>query len=160
MDVVIQSFLGFLGRALISIIFIFTAIKEIFDWTAANQVLLQALTAWQTAAPQMAWIQDIASWGIAHVATLLLLAVLFALLGGLLVFLGFAIRLGAFLLFCVTLSVTFVFHYFWNFQEPQRAIEMMHFMKNLGIMGGLLVILSRGNGDSSCGAQQKQEPTE
>ena len=42
----IQSVVGFLGRALISIIFILSAGQKILNWNDAEQFLHQALTDW------------------------------------------------------------------------------------------------------------------
>lgn len=151
----IQSIFDFLGRALISIIFIFSAGHKILDWNNTEQFLHQTLTDWMPVTFGSPSMQGGLDWALANTTTLLCLAVLFELIGGLLVFLGLWVRLGAFLLVCFLFASTLVFHHFWDFAEPQRQIEMVSFMKNVSIMGGLLFILARGKSDSSPSSTQK-----
>ena len=53
-------------------------------------------------------------------------------------------RLGAFLLIAFTLLATFYFHDFWNMAGPPRAENFNHAIKNLSIIGGLLVMFVLG----------------
>jgi len=78
---------------------------------------------------------------------LLVGAIAFEILGGLLVILGLWTRFGALLLIIFLLAVTPVFHAFWKIAaEKERQNEMNHFMKNLAMIGGLLILLARGGG--------------
>ena len=154
----IQSVVGFLGRALISLIFIFSAVQMILDWNGTELFLHQTLTDWVPVTLSTPWLQAGVDWGLANTTLLLGVAVLFELIGGLLVFLGLSVRLGAFLLLCFLIPATLAFHHFWDFVEPQRQIEMVNFMKNVSIMGGLLFILARGKCDPCCEPDQKKVP--
>jgi putative oxidoreductase len=61
--------------------------------------------------------------------------------GGLLVALGVWADLGALLLAAFALSVAFFMHAFWREQDPQQQQnQIAHFMKNMGLVGGALVI--------------------
>jgi putative oxidoreductase len=64
--------------------------------------------------------------------------------GGLSVLLGYKARLGALLLIGFLIPATLIFH--TNFSEPQQEIQ---FMKNLGLMGGLLMVVAFGAGPVS-----------
>ncbi len=150
-----KSFIAFLGRALISLIFILAAIHKFMSWQGTEQYLNQALTGWVTMSVASPSLQHFFEWALAHTFSLLLLAVFVELVGGLLLFTGLGVRLGAFLLLVFTLAITYTFHHFWNMQEPGREMEMMNFMKNLSIMGGLLFILARGKSDT---CSKKDEP--
>lgn len=65
------------------------------------------------------------------------------LLGGLGVILGVWIDLAALSLAALTLVMAFAMHRFWEDSDPQvKASEMAHFLKNISITGGALVIYS------------------
>jgi putative oxidoreductase len=153
----LQSIVGALGRALISLIFILSAIQKLADWDDSKQLLHQTLTDWMPVTLHSPMMQGWLDWSLANITTLLCLAILFELLGGLLVFLGIKVRLGAFLLCCVLCCATLLFHHFWDFVQPQRQIEMVNFMKNLSILGGLLFILARGKRDLPSKSSSKED---
>jgi putative oxidoreductase len=69
--------------------------------------------------------------------------------GGLAVLAGFKTRIAAWLLFLYLIPTTFVFHNFWTMQGMERQDGMVHFMKNLAIMGGLLLLAASGPGERS-----------
>jgi putative oxidoreductase len=45
---------------------------------------------------------------------------------------------------------TYFFHDFWTLGDPQaRQEQVIHFMKNLGLMGAMLLIIANGTGPMS-----------
>lgn len=68
------------------------------------------------------------------------------IMGGLLVLIGYRSSLGAVLLLLYWIPVTFIAHSFWNDLPPVQRLESIQFMKNLAIMGGLLIVLVNGSG--------------
>lgn len=142
-----QFFFAFLGRALLSLVFIVAAFHKIFHWQETEQYLHMVLL------DERSWgslfFQGGIDWVLSHLFLVLAVGVCAELVGGLLLFFGFGVRLGSLLLLLVCASATVVFHHFWDMQEPQKELEMVHFMKNLSIMGGLLFVLARGKGDCS-----------
>ncbi|MFZ5842882.1 MAG: DoxX family protein [Pseudomonadota bacterium] len=72
---------------------------------------------------------------------LLPLVILTELGGGLLLLVGFQARLAAFLLAGFSLISAVIFHY-----QPADQMQMIMFMKNLAIAGGLLLITQYGAG--------------
>jgi putative oxidoreductase len=42
--------------------------------------------------------------------------------------------------------VTLVFHNFWAVPQAQQQMQLVNFLKNLSIAGGLLIVLARGAG--------------
>jgi uncharacterized membrane protein YphA (DoxX/SURF4 family) len=53
-------------------------------------------------------------------------------------------RVGAFLLILFTVIATYYFHDFWNMAGPQRTENFIHVLKNVSIIGGLLVMFVLG----------------
>ena len=73
-----------------------------------------------------------------------------AIAGGLSVALGFKARLGALALVAFLVPVTFSMHQFWNAADPMAAMnERIAFLKNLGLVGGALLIAFFGAGPVS-----------
>lgn len=59
---------------------------------------------------------------------------------GLALALGFAVRGSALLLAVFVVGATFVFHAFWAAPAEQFADQFTHFLKNVAIVGALLVL--------------------
>lgn len=115
-----------LGRILLSLIFILAGVGKFMDYNAT--------------------VQYMAAKGMTMVPLFLVVAALIEIIAGLLVFFGIKARLGAFILFLYLIPVTLLFHDFWNQQGPERQENMINFMKNLAILGGLLYVICVGAG--------------
>lgn len=63
-------------------------------------------------------------------------------LGGLSVITGFKPRWGAVALVVFLIPATFIFHGFWGFQGMERQMQMINFLKNVSIGGGLLYLFA------------------
>jgi putative oxidoreductase len=145
----IQSLVAFLGRVLLSIIFIASGIHQVLYWQNTEQYFTQGLTHWLAISVGDATLQSAIEFGLAHAFLLLLLGVIFEIIGGLLIFLGLWVRLGSLLLIIFLIPTTIAFHHFWQLQGADREMQMIHFMKNVSILGGLLVVLALGKGRKS-----------
>jgi putative oxidoreductase len=71
------------------------------------------------------------------------------ILGAILVAIGYRVGFGAILIMCFWIPVTFTVYSFWMANADHRNFEMVMFMKNIGVMGGLLVLASNGAGKYS-----------
>jgi putative oxidoreductase len=65
---------------------------------------------------------------------------------GLAILAGFKTRFAAWLLFLYLIPVTYFFHNFWAVQGQEQQTQMINFLKNAAIMGGLLVLAVNGAG--------------
>lgn len=106
----------FIGRLLLSLIFFTSAISKSFGW-AGN-------------------VEYMSSKHLPFIPLLLASALLIEALGSLCLITGFAARLAAAVMFLYLIPVTFLLHDFMGTQ----------FQKNVGIMGGLLMVASFGPG--------------
>ena len=69
------------------------------------------------------------------------------MLGGLSLLAGAWTRIGAAFLFVFLAAATFYFHDFWMIADPaQRQLQVIQFMKNMAIGGGLLALIYAGGG--------------
>jgi putative oxidoreductase len=113
-------YLVMFGRVLLSVIFLLSGLGKIIDWDGNAQLM--------------------ASQGMPVIPLLLVGAIVTELAGGLSVLLGWKARWGALLLFLYLIPTTLIFHDFWAFTGTEMQTQLVNFLKNLSIMGGLLLV--------------------
>jgi uncharacterized membrane protein YphA (DoxX/SURF4 family)/mono/diheme cytochrome c family protein len=91
--------------------------------------------------------------GLPAAGVLVYVAAFVEIFGAVSLALGAFARVGAVMLTGYLLVVTFVFHAFWNYQDAERGRQLVNFLKNLAIAGGLLMIVAHGPGRSSVDAR-------
>ena len=123
------------GRVLMSLIFLESAYGKITGFAGTSAFM--------------------ESKGMPLVPLLLAGAIAVELLGGLSLLLGILPRWGALALFLFLIPTTLIFHNFWGVEDAERAMQQIQFMKNLTIMGGLLVVVSAGAGQAGIGCWLK-----
>jgi len=123
------NYLAPLGRILLAAIFIASGANKIMDRDLPAQMM--------------------ADKGVQYVPILLSVAVALEILGGVSVLLGFYARLGALMLLAFLIPVSLIMHNFWQLEGQAQMIEMIGFMKNTSIAGGLILVLSFGAGPIS-----------
>ena len=83
-------------------------------------------------------------------------AIAFLIAGSLSVILGYKARIGAALLLVFLVLATYYFHDFWTLSDPQAQQEqMIQFLKNLGLMGAMVLIIANGTGPMSLDERAK-----
>ena len=87
-----------------------------------------------------------ASKGFTAVPFFLVGAALLELIFALCLILGYKSRFAAAVLFLYLIPVTLIFHNFWDTGILEPALQQLMFLKNIGIMGGLLYVLFDGPG--------------
>lgn len=80
---------------------------------------------------------------------LAVVAIVVELGGGIMLVLGWKARWAALALFVFTALAALLFHNFWAAPADQAANQMIHFLKNISIMGGLLYVMACGGGGMS-----------
>ena len=76
-------------------------------------------------------------------------AVVIELGGGLMVMFGWKARWAAAAMFVFTSVAALIFHNFWAVPAAQSQNQMIHFMKNVSMLGGLLYVIVYGSGPLS-----------
>lgn len=88
----------------------------------------------------------IASKGLPLPALAAIAAIAVELGGGIMVIVGWRARWAAAAMILFTLAAAFIFHHFWGVPAEQAQNQMIHFMKNISMAGGLLYVLIHGSG--------------
>jgi putative oxidoreductase len=116
------------GRALFALIFVASVVGDFSSATIA----------------------EASAHGVPLATILVPLAGIVALVGGVSIMLGYRARFGALLLLVFLVPVTLFMHRFWGLPDPQAAMmQQIHFMKNLSLIGGCLLIMHFGSGPYS-----------
>lgn len=101
---------------------------------------------------------EMAAHGMVMIPLFLWLTVAVQLIGGLSLIVGYKTQISAFLLAGLILVISLVIHDFWTMEDGlARAHETQNFVKNLGIMAGLLAIAGLGAGPFSRDARKQQQ---
>lgn len=118
----LNNLLSLAARVLLSALFLMSGINKILNPADTQQYM--------------------ASYGMPLTGLFLMGAIALELAGGLSVLLGYKARWGAIALIIFLIPATLIFH--TNFADQMQTIQ---FMKNLAILGGLLMIVQNGSGD-------------
>ena len=77
---------------------------------------------------------------------------------GLALIVGFRARWAALALAAFTLGASLLFHDFWSLPADQQMVQQLMFMKNIAIVGGLLMVAALGAGPLSLDARRLAAP--
>jgi putative oxidoreductase len=97
-------------------------------------------------------VQYMASKGFTAIPFFLIGASIVEVLGALSLIFGYKTRCGATLLLLFLIPTTIIAHDFWNLAGAEQSMQLIHFLKNLSIFGGLMYVICNGSGGLSCDA--------
>lgn len=123
------SFLALIGRILLAAIFIPSGFGKIAGWSQT----LAGMTA----------------KGLPYPDVLLVITIVLELAGAAMLIMGWYARFAAAALAAFVLIAGLVYHDFWAAEPAQYMNQFNHFMKNIGIVGGLLMVVALGPGSMS-----------
>ncbi len=83
------------------------------------------------------------------------IAIVVEVLGALALIAGFGTRIAALVLAVFTLVATVFFHNYWGMPAEMQMVQKLMFFKNIGVVGGLLVLAAHGAGAWSLDARRK-----
>lgn len=118
--------LALVGRILLGLIFVLSGFQKLTGFSGA--------------------VGAIASKGLPMPEVLAVLTIIIELGAGLLLVVGLKARWAAFLIFLFIIPVSLSFHNFWTMEGAAAAMNKVQFLKNLSIMGGMLMVAAFGPG--------------
>lgn len=124
-----QQYIALGARVLMTFIFFYSGISKITGWEGTSKFM--------------------AAQGMPLVPLFLVGAIALNLVGGLSVLLGYRARWGAVLLVAFLVPTTFIFHDFWALEGSAASAQVIQFVKNLSLLGGLLMVIAFGAGPLS-----------
>lgn len=128
------SITSLVGRVLMSVVFLFSGLGKVMAYSTM--------------------VGYAAAKGLPLAGAGIVLAAIVEILGGLAILTGFQTRIAAWILFLYLIPTSLVFHNFWAMQGMERMDNQAHFLKNVAIMGGLLILAANGPGAFSFDASR------
>ena len=98
----------------------------------------------------------IASKGLPLPTLLAIGTIALEIVGGLALAVGYKARWAALALAVFTLIASVIFHNYWAMPVDQQRMQMLMFMKNLAVAGGLLMVFALGPGGLSLDARRER----
>ena len=132
MNEIVNKFGPLVGRILIALIFLLSGFGKLTGFAGTAGYMASKM-------PVSGTLIDL----------LLVITIIVELGGSLALVLGFKARIAALVLFLWMIPVTLIFHNFWAAPADQAMIQQIMFLKNLAIMGGMLMIMANGPGPLS-----------
>ncbi len=130
-----QNLAALAGRLLVAAIFVLSGLNKLGDFAGTSAMMR--------------------SVGLPMAELLLVAAIVIEVVGGLMIVIGWQARSAAVALFLFMIPVTFVFHNPWAATDGAAAQQqLIHFLKNLAIAGGLLNLIAFGPGAYSAEAHK------
>lgn len=131
----LQRFGPLIGRILIAFIFLFAGFGKVtgFEGTVGY----------------------IASKGLPLPQLAAIAAIIVELGGSIMLIVGWNARLAAAAMFVFTAMTALFFHNFWAVPADLAQNQMIHFMKNISMMGGLLYVVVHGSGPLSLSHKER-----
>jgi putative oxidoreductase len=123
------SYLSLIARILVGILFLVSGVRKLF---AVGGVAAYFGKLGMPMADLMVWVAIILEIG-----------------GAVLLFIGWQTKIVSWLLMLYVVIATLMAHRFWAFDPPQFANQLNHFLKNLGVIGGLILLAVHGPGPRS-----------
>ena len=121
-----ESLAMFVGRIFLALLFVVSGVGKITGYAGTAAYM--------------------ASKGLPLVDVLLPMTILVELGGGLLLALGWKARWAAAALLLFLIPATLIFHQFWGIDPKLAQMQKIHFLKNVAIMGGMMMVLAIGAG--------------
>jgi putative oxidoreductase len=119
-----------LGRLMMSAIFFYEAI---------DSIMYAEQTKTTMADYGIFWNQDLLLYG----------SIVMLFLGALMLFIGYRVKFGVWLLLLYWIPVTCIVYSFWNDPVELQRMNAIFFMRNIAIAGGLFVLAAHGAGKYS-----------
>jgi len=110
----------FTGKLLLCLFFLLSGFSKIFR----NKMMVEYATSKNLPMPAIS----------------VILAAIIELGGALAVIIGYQAAIASLILFVYLIPTSLIFHNFWAASETEKQNQFINFMKNLAIMGGLLLL--------------------
>ena len=130
-----------IGRVLFALLFVISGASKLLDLAATAQMTAKIVIP-AALAPYATQLEG--ATGMAMPQMLAIAAGALELICGICIALNFGARFFAIVLILFVAAATFYFHDFWNQTGAEARSNMIHAMKNLSMIGALLIIAGLG----------------
>jgi uncharacterized membrane protein YphA (DoxX/SURF4 family) len=131
-----------IGRVFLVIVFVYSGVTKLVDIGGTANEIEKVLTIPAEIAPYTAQLEQ--ATGMRTPNILAIAAGALEVVGGLMIAFNIGARWFAALLIMFTIVATGFGHQFWTKDGAERVSDIDHFLKNLAIIGGLLMVMGMG----------------
>ncbi|MDR3469758.1 MAG: DoxX family protein [Xanthobacteraceae bacterium] len=128
-----------IGRILFSVLFVVSGAMKLIDIAATTHLVADKVVIPAALATYTGQLEAMSGMPIAQI--LAIAAGILEVICGLLIALNFGARFFAAILILFVVAATVSFHNFWDTTGPERQDNMIHALKNLSLVGALLIIV-------------------
>lgn len=139
-----RAFIAVLARVLISLIFLISGVNQILYWKETEKRFLTVIADWQTYTVSSDFFQFIFRIFFQWSPIFLIVISALQMIGALFLLFGRNEKLGALLLIIVLIPTTLLVQHFWFSEANIKSLQLSFFLRDLAILGGLLVVVLRG----------------
>lgn len=130
-----------IGRILFSVLFVLSGALKLMNVSATAQ-MTQKIVLPAIIAPYTAQLETLTGMPMANILAIAAGAI--EVICGVMIALNFGARFFAIVLALFVVAATFYFHDFWNQTGAEATNNMVHALKNLSLIGALLMIAGTG----------------
>jgi len=154
---ILRTALAGLARLFLSAIFLASGINKIFYWKAMEKRLLTVLGDWQIHTVASESLKVFFETAVVWAPMILMAATFLEILGGLLLLFGIREKLGAAFLAIVLIPTTILMQHFWFVEGSERELQIALFLRDIAILGGLLVVILHGAHGGVSGSKKEED---
>ena len=137
-----MNILFIVGRIAFVLVFILSGAQKLMDISATAAMIEPKVVIPELVAPYTAQLEAATSMKMPNI--LAIAAGVVEIAAALMIAFGFGVRFAAVILILFTAATIYYFHAFWTMEGAARTENMIHALKNLSLIGGLLVLFVLG----------------
>ncbi len=141
---ILRALVAILARIFLSIGFLVSGIYQILYWKNVEKQLISVFGEWQIHTTTWQGFQGFFNGAVVWLPVILMVLTFLEILGALLLLFGIKEKLGAFFLILVLVPSTILMQHFWFLEGTEKTLAISAFLKNLAILGGLLIVILHG----------------
>lgn len=143
------------GRIAFVIIFLVAGVLQLVDIGGTAQIIESKVVIPAVAMPYLTNVES--SFGLPPYQLLAVVASIVEIVCALFILFNIGTRFSAFVLLLFVAVVTYCMHDFWNMTGDARSANLDMAMKNLSMMGGLLMLIAVGDWRPDDGAELEED---
>jgi uncharacterized membrane protein YphA (DoxX/SURF4 family) len=132
-----------IGRIAFVLVFILSGAQKLMDIPGTAAMIEPKVAIPEMVAPYTAQLETATSMKMPSL--LAVVAGVIEIVAALMLAFGFGTRFASVVLILFTAAATYYFHPFWTMTGPERDANMINALKNLSLIGGLLVLFVLGS---------------
>jgi putative oxidoreductase len=138
-----MNILFIVGRIAFVLVFILSGAQKLMDISATAAMIEPKVVIPELIVPYIAQLETATSMKMPNI--LAIAAGVVEIAAALMIAFGFGVRFATVILILFTAATIYYFHSFWTMEGTARTENMIHALKNLSLIGGLLVLFVLGS---------------